>query len=112
MAVVLYKALKKGNAMKENIIRISVDIVLLIIFGYAIHVVFQSDSAGMNPVDVSLLIPFKLSLAVIYWILFRKVVMRKAGEVNWNTKLKDLDANALFAMISFLAILLFYKSYS
>ena len=98
--------------MKENILRISADVILLIVFGYVIHVVFQSDTAGMNPLDVSLLIPFKLSLAVIYWLLFRKVVMRKAGEVNWNVKLKDMDANTVFAMISFVAILLFYKSYS
>ena len=98
--------------MKENILRISADVILLIVFGYVIHAVFQSDTAGMNPLDVSLLIPFKLSLAVIYWLLFRKVVMRKAGEVNWNVKLKDMDANTVFAMISFVAILLFYKSYS
>ena len=98
--------------MKENILRISADVILLIVLGYVIHVVFQSDTAGMNPIDVSLLIPFKLSLAVIYWLLFRKVVMRKAGEVNWNIKLKDMDANTVFAMISFVAILLFYKSYS
>ena len=98
--------------MKENILRVSADVFLLLVFGYLIHIVFQTDTAGMNPVDVSLLIPFKLSLAVIYWLLFRKWVMRKAGAVNWNVKLKDMDANTIFAMISFVAILLFYMSYS
>lgn len=99
--------------MKNNIVRLSVDVLSVLIFGTAAYILFTgNEMADSNPLSFLVLIPMKMSMAIVHWFLFRKAVQYWVGPVDWTVNVKDMNANTIFALISFIMFVFAYTSYS
>ncbi|DAB41111.1 MAG TPA: hypothetical protein CFH81_02095 [Sulfurovum sp. UBA12169] len=99
--------------MKNNIVRLSVDVFSVFVFGIVAYFIFTGNAmADSNPLSFLVLIPMKMSMAIVHWFLFRKAIQYWVGPVDWTVNVKDMNANTIFALVSFVMFVFAYTSYS